>query len=103
MSRMPKSSSYALLAAYREHDEQADLKLQLPELMPLSQAPPAGRWRLAVDLAARLMQAVADETQDYMNRRSESWTTGMAAQSMNQNIDMLNDILAQIDDIRSHF
>jgi hypothetical protein len=101
---MRRYSTYAeRAAAYREHDEQAELKLYLPALMPLSAAPPVGRWRLAVDLAARLLQAVAEETQDYVDARTEAWTTGKAAEQLNENIDAITDMLAQIDDLRRQF
>ena len=104
MARMRRYASYAeRAAAYRQHDEQADLKLYLPALMPLSSAPPTDRWRMAVDLAARLLQAVAEEAQDYFDRRPEDWTTGQAAQQLNENIDMITNLLALTDDLRRQF
>ena len=104
MARMARYSSYAeRAAAYRDHDDQTYLKLYLPALVPLSEAPPAGRWRLAVDLAARLLQAVAEETQAYEDSRPESWTTGYAAQALSADIDMLTEILGLIDDLRRQF
>ena len=104
MARMRRYSTYAeRAAAYREHDQQADLKLYLPALLPLSAAPPAGRWRLAVDLAARLLQAVAEEAQQYVDGRSEAWTTGQAAELLNENIDAITDMLDKFDDLRRQF
>lgn len=104
MARMRRYSTYAeRAAAYRDHDQQADLKLCLPNLLPLSEAPPTDRWRLAVDLSARLLQAVAEESQAYFDRKPESWTRGEAAQRLNENIDRITELLGQIDDLRTEF
>lgn len=77
--------------------------LYLPALVPLSTVPTANRWRLAIDLAQRLMSNVAEEMQDYSDQRSERWHEGDVADRFHQNLDQVNNIKDQIDDLRSEF
>jgi hypothetical protein len=91
-------------AAYRSRQREASLPpLYLPALCPLSQVPSKGRWRVAIDLAARLLDTVAEEMQAYSDERSEYWHEGESAQRFHENLDRIIDLQEQIDDLKSDF
>lgn len=105
MARMRKYATNAeRQAAYRSRQREASLPpLYLPALCPLSQVPSKGRWRTAIDLAARLLETVAEEMQTYSDERSESWHEGESAQRFHENLDRVTDLQEQIDDLKSEF
>jgi len=104
MTRMSRYSTYAeRLAAYRPQQDDTNAKLYMPALAPLYTVPSKGRWRLAVDLAARLLQAVAEEMQAYSDQRSEAWNMGQTASRLHENIDLVTETLQHVDDLRSEF
>ncbi len=105
MARMRKYATNAeRQAAYRSRQREASLPpLYLPALCPLSQVPSKGRWRVAIDLAARLLDTVAEEMQAYSDERSEYWHEGESAQRFHENLDRIIDLQEQIDDLKSDF
>jgi len=105
MGRMREYATFAeRQAAYRGRQTEASLPpLYLPALCPLYLVPSSGRWRLAIDLAARLLQTVAEEMQAYSDERGESWHDGQSAQRFTENLDQISDLQAKIDDLRSEF
>ena len=91
-------------AAYRTRQEGVPIPpLYLPALAPLSTVPSTARWRSALDLATRLLQAVSEEMQAYSDERSEAWHDGERAETLHENLDQVNEMLGQIDDLRSQF
>lgn len=105
MARMRKYSTNAeRQAAYRARHREAQLPpLYLPALCPLSQVPSNGRWRMAIDLAARLLETVAEEMQVYSDERSEHWHEGQSAERFHESLDQVNELQTQVDDLRSSF
>lgn len=105
MSRMRRYATNAeRQAAYRLRQREAtNPPLYLPALAPLSTVPSTGRWKMAIDLAERLLQTVAEEMQDYSDNRSERWHQGDVADRFHENLDQVNDIRDQIDDLKSEF
>jgi hypothetical protein len=90
--------------AYRSRQREAQLPpLYLPALCPLSLVSPTGRWRIAVDLAARLLHTVAEQMQDYSDEQGDHWHQGHNAERIHENLDCLSDLQAQLDDLRSNF
>lgn len=105
---MPRMRRYATNAerqsAYRaRQSETANPPLYLPALAPLSTVPSTARWKMAIDLAERLLQTVADEMQDYSDQRSERWHEGDVADRFHQNLDQVNEVRDQLDDLKSEF
>jgi hypothetical protein len=91
-------------AAYRSHEREAGLPpLDLPALAPLSRVPFTARWKMAVDLAARLLENVGEEMQDYSDQRSERWHEDETAERFHENLDQVNDLHDQLDDLKSEF
>jgi hypothetical protein len=91
-------------AAYRSRQQESGTPpLYLPALAPLSTVPSTARWRSALDLATRLLQAVSEEMQAYSDQRSEAWHEGERAETLHENLDQVNEMLGQIDDLRSRF
>jgi hypothetical protein len=91
-------------SAYRSRQKDAHTPpLYLPALAPLSTVPSTARWRSALDLATRLLQAVSEEMQAYSDERSEAWHDGERAETLHENLDQVNEMLGQIDDLRSQF
>ena len=105
MARMRRYATNAeRQAAYRSRQEEAAVPpLYLPALAPLSTVPSIARWRIAIDLAARSLQAVSEEMQAYSDQRSAAWHEGDSAETHHENLDQVNDLLGQIDDLRSQF
>ncbi|MGH9439392.1 MAG: hypothetical protein ACRD22_16255 [Terriglobia bacterium] len=105
MARMREYTTFAeRREAYRSRQREAALPpLYLPVLRPLSLVSPTGRWRIAVDLAARLLQTVAEQMQAYSDEQGDHWHEGSSAEWIHENIDCLNDLQAQLDDLRSNF
>jgi len=105
MSRMRKYSTNAeRQAAYRNRQSEASTPpLYLPALAPLSTVPSTGRWKMAIDLAERLLLTVSEEMQDYSDNRSERWHEGDIAQRFHENLDQVNEIRDQLDDLKSEF
>jgi hypothetical protein len=105
MARMREYTTFAERQdAYRSRQREASLPpLYLPALCPLSLVPSTGRWRMAVDLATRLMQTVAEEMQTYSDERDDRWHDGHSAHRFHENLDTLADLQAQLDDLRSNF
>ena len=102
MARMREYSTFAeRQAAYRKHQQASLPPLYLPALRPLWQVHSTGRWRMAVDLAARLLQSVAEDMQAYSDQRSDQWHDGASAQVFHDNLDRINDVQSLIDDLRS--
>lgn len=105
---MPRMRRYATSAerqaAYRSRQRDAQTPpLYLPALAPLSTVPSTARWRSALDLATRLLQAVSEEMQAYSDERSEAWHEGERAENLHENLEQVNEMLGQIDDLRSQF
>ena len=105
---MPRMRRYATnaerQAAYRSRQREAtNPPLHLPALAPLSTVPSTARWKMAIDLAQRLLQNVAEEMQDYSDNRSERWHEGDVAERFHDNLDRVSDIRDQIDDLKSEF
>ena len=105
MPRMRRYSTNAeRQAAYRSRQRQTQVPpLHLPALAPLSTVPSTARWKMAIDLAERLLANVAEEMQDYSDNRSERWHEGDVAQRFHENLDMVTDVKDQIDDLKSEF
>jgi hypothetical protein len=105
MARMREYTTFAeRQAAYRARPRETLLPpLYMPALRPLWQIPNTGRWRMAIDLAARLLQTVAESMQTYAEERDDRWHQGQIAQQFHENLDTLNDLQAQLDDMRSSF
>ena len=105
---MPRMRRYASnaerQAAYRSRQREAtNPPLDLPALAPLSTVPSTARWKMAIDLAQRLLANVAEEMQDYSDRRSERWHEGYVAERFHENLDQVSEIRDLIDDLRSEF
>ena len=105
---MPRMRRYATSAerqaAYRARLNEAQLPaVYLPALNALSRVPSKGRWKMAVDLAARLMQNVAEEMQAYSDERSEKWHEGDTADRFHENLDQVSDLQEQLDDLKAGF
>jgi|HubBroStandDraft_6_1064221.scaffolds.fasta_scaffold367458_2 hypothetical protein len=104
MARMREYTTFAeRQEAYRSRQLEAALPLYLPALCPLSLVSPTGRWRIAVDLAARLLHTVAEQMQAYSDEQDDHWHEGHSAQRIHENLDCLSNIQAQLDDLRSDF
>ena len=103
MARMRKYATNAeRQSAYRNRQKEASLPpLYLPALCPLSAVPSKGRWRVAIDLAARLLETVSEEMQTYSDERSEGWHEGESAHRFHENLDRIIDLQGQIDDLKS--
>jgi hypothetical protein len=65
--------------------------------------PSTARWRLAVDRAARLLQSVSEQMQAYSDGRTQDWHSGRSADCFHENLEQINELQAQIDDLRSNF
>jgi hypothetical protein len=65
--------------------------------------PSTARWRLAVDRAARLLQSVSEQMQAYSDGRTQDWHAGRSADCFHENLEQINELQAQIDDLRSNF
>lgn len=87
--------------AYRNRQAESTL-IQAP-LAPLSTVSSTARWKMAVDLAQRLLQTVIEEMQEYSDNRSECWHNGDVAERFHQNLDQASDIRDRIDDLKSEF
>jgi hypothetical protein len=105
MARMRRYASNAeRQAAYRSRLREAPTDaLYLPALCPLSSVPSTARWKMAIDLAARLLGTVAEEMQDYSDQRSDRWHEGDTAERFHENLDQVEDIHSQLDDLKSNF
>jgi hypothetical protein len=77
--------------------------LALPVAAGPSSMPSTARWRVAIDRAARLLQTVGEEMQDYSDERSERWQEGQSADRFHENLEQVNDLQALLDDLRSNF
>ena len=103
MARMREYTTFAeRQAAYRGPEDTLP-PLYLPALCPLHLVPNKGRWRIAIDLAARLLQTVAEDMQAYSDERTGQWHEGDIAQRFLENLHCLNELQGQIDDLRSEF
>jgi hypothetical protein len=105
---MPRMRRYATSAerqaAYRARQQEAQMPpVYLPALAALSTIPSKGRWKMAVDLAARLMQNVAEEMQTYSEERSEKWHEGDTADTFHERLDQVSEIQEQLDDLKASF
>jgi hypothetical protein len=105
---MPRMRRYATnaerQAAYRSRlRDTTNSPLDLPALASLSTVPSTGRWKMAIDLAERLLLTVAEEMQDYSDNRSERWHEGDIAQRFHENLDQVNEIRDLLDDLKSEF
>ncbi len=58
---------------------------------------------MAIDLAGRLLQTVSEEMQAYSDARSERWHDGDSPQGFNENLDQVNELQAQLDDLKGDF
>ena len=105
MARMRRYATGAeRQAAYRSRQKEALLPpLYLPALAALSTVPSTGRWRVALDLAARLLTNIAEEMQAYSDDRSEAWHEGSNAEAFHDNLERVTDAQQQLDDLRSQF
>jgi len=79
------------------------LPMYLTVPAPLSTVSSTSRWKMAIDLAERLLQTVAEEMQDYSDQRSEKWRGGDVADRFHENLEQVNDIRDQLDDLKSEF
>lgn len=91
-------------AAYRERLRNAPNNLlALPASAGPSSMPSTARWRMALDQATRLLQTLSEEMQAYSDERSERWREGQSAEHFHESLDQVNDLQAQLDDLRSNF
>lgn len=65
--------------------------------------PSTGQWRMALDRAQRLLQSVSEQMQAYSDVRSEDWHIGQSAQSFYESLGQINELITQVDDLRSNF
>jgi len=90
--------------AYRSARIEAALPaLYLPALRPLSTVSETGRWRFAVDLAARLLQNVGEEMRTYLEQRTDPWHASARAEDFHETLDLTTDAQEQLDELRSRF
>jgi hypothetical protein len=69
-----------------------------PSLMPST-----ARWRIALDRAANLLQMVSEQMQAYSDGRCEDWHEGPGAHRFHENLELINELQAHVDDLRSDF
>ena len=50
-----------------------------------------------------MARAVSEEMQAYSDERSDAWHEGDRAETLRENLDQVNEMLGQIDDLRSQF
>lgn len=105
MPKMPRNANATeRQAAYRAtRSEEQMPPVYLPALSALSAVPSKGRWKMAIDLAARLLQNVADEMQAYSDERTQWWHEGDTAESFHENLDQVNELQGQLDDLKAQF
>jgi len=65
--------------------------------------PSTARWRIALDRAECLLQAVSEQMQAFSDGRSEQWHAGQSADLFHECLDQINELQAQLDDLRSNF
>lgn len=65
--------------------------------------PSTARWRIALDRAECLLQAVGEQMQAYSDGRSEQWHAGPSAEHFHECLHQINELQAQLDDLRSSF
>jgi hypothetical protein len=100
------ASSAQRQAAYRQQPHQADpeLGLYLPALEPLSNLHGPERWKSAVDLAARLLENIAEEMNIYADSRCERWHDDPdVEQRFWENLEQVCTIHGQLDDLKCNF
>jgi hypothetical protein len=65
--------------------------------------PSTARWRFALDRAGHLLQLVSDQMQAYSDGRSQMWHDSQCADHFHENLEVINELLSQVDDLRSDF
>jgi hypothetical protein len=105
MARMRRYTTYTeRKTAYRSRPKEAELPpLYLPALCPLWQVPSDGRWRMAIDLAARLLESIAEEMQAHCDERCDRWHEDDGGARFVETLDEVNNLHGQLDDLRSRF
>jgi len=58
---------------------------------------------MGLDRAQRILQTLSDQMQAYSDGRSEHWHLGQSAHSFHESLDQVNDLITQVDDLRSNF
>ncbi len=61
------------------------------------------RWREALDRAAQLLQAVAEQMQAYSNERSNEWHDQDVGAAFHDNLQEVTQLQADLDEVRSNF
>jgi hypothetical protein len=74
-----------------------------PTSASASLMPSTGQWRMALDRVQRLLQSVSDQMQAYSDVRSEDWHIGQSAESFHESLGQVNELITQVDDLRSNF
>jgi hypothetical protein len=78
-------------------------QLNKPVAATLCSPPSMARWRMIMDRVTRLLQAISEQMEEYSGKQPESWQRGVSADRFYERLDKLNDLLAQLDDLRSEF
>lgn len=90
-------SHAARQAAYRRRQKQAraqQLRARgLPPLPAIATLPGSARWAAAISQAACLLTSVIAEMQDYFEARSEQWQDGERAETHQQRIEAVQEIV----------
>jgi hypothetical protein len=68
-----------------------------------SPPPSPARWRFALDKAARILQAVSEQMETYSDGQSLLWHQGASADRFHEILEQVNELQAQLDDLRSDF
>ena len=104
MPQPRKHDSHALRqAAYRvrqaaARDEQLRAK-GLPALPTPPQIPGRARWQSAIKAASKLLEQTVMEMNDYYENRSEQWQETQQAETLMEQIDALEGVLADLPDL----
>jgi hypothetical protein len=65
--------------------------------------PSTARWRIALDRAACLLQIIGAQMQTYSDGRPTHWHAGQGADHFHECLDQINELQAQLDDLRGNF
>ena len=104
---MPQPRKYvnraAQQAAYRQRQASSQQELLslkgLPPLPAIPTLPGQARWRAMIVQAQRLLSQASEEMQSYHDDRSEQWQEGSRAEALLDQLDHLQEAVAQLQDI----
>lgn len=65
--------------------------------------PSTAQWRLAMDRAGQILQAISEEMQTYSDGRVEDWHGTPGAQRFHETLAEVYELQARIDDLRSNY